>query len=90
MHYVILGFLTAIGKLIVLVKLLGWGRLVRIQLPLDVIFTFLFPLALGFSGTITGAMVGVMAGIWFSVILGIASIFVKPRPLLNRCSRESR
>lgn len=83
MEYILLGLLTAIAKTAVIVKILGWGRTVRLQIPLDIFFAFILPIIVGF-GTITGALVTVMSGLWFTFIVFIASCFVKPQPLFAK------
>ena len=82
MEYIIISFLTATGKLIILCKLLGPGRCVKIQVWLDILFTFLVPILL--IGTLGGAIIAVLSGIWFTVLLWFLSLFVKPVPLFQR------
>ncbi len=82
MDLIVISFCTAIGKLLVLCKLLGAGRCVRVQVWLDVLFTFGVPILL--MGTFGGAVVAVLSGIWFTVMLAFLSLFVKPQPLFKR------
>lgn len=83
MEYILLGLLTAIAKTTVIVKTIGWGRTVRLQIPLDIFFCFGLPAIVGF-GTITGALIAVMSGLWFTFIVFAASCFVKPQPLFTQ------
>lgn len=74
MEFILIAFLTATGKLIVLSKMVGLVRLVKYQVLWDIAFTFLVPIL--FIGTFSGAIVAVLSGIWFSVILWFLSLFV--------------
>jgi len=75
MEFILIAFCTALGKLIVLSKTMGLVRMVKYQVLLDIAFTFLVPVL--FIGTFSGAIVAVLSGIWFSVILWFLSLFVK-------------
>ncbi len=74
MEFILIAFLTATGKLIVLSKMVGLVRLVKYQVLWDIAFTFLVPIL--FIGTFSGAIVAVLSGIWFSLILWFLSLFV--------------
>jgi hypothetical protein len=74
MEFIVIAFLTATGKLIVLSKIMGLVRMVKYQVLLDIAFTFLVPVL--FIGTFSGAIVAVLSGLWFSVILWFLSLFV--------------
>lgn len=74
MEFIVISFFTALGKLIVLSKMMGIVRMVKYQVLLDIAFTFLVPIL--FIGTFSGAIVAVLSGIWFSGILWFLSLFV--------------
>lgn len=74
MEFIIIAFFTALGKLIILSKMMGLVRMVRYQVLLDIAFTFLMPLL--FIGTFSGALVAVFSGLWFSAFLWFLSLFV--------------
>lgn len=80
MEIVILAALTALGKFIVLWKLLGPGRMVRLEKWIDLAATLLLPLL--FLGTFSGALLAVFSGLWLSLYLRFLALFVKPTPLL--------
>jgi hypothetical protein len=74
MEFILIAFLTATGKLIILSKMMGLVRMVKYQVLLDIAFTFLVPIL--FIGTFSGAIVAVLSGIWFSALLWFLSLFV--------------
>lgn len=82
MEYIVISFLTALGKLIIICKLLGAAKCVRIQVWLDIFFTLGIPLLL--MGTLGGAIIAVLSGIWFTCMLWFLSLFIKPQPLFKR------
>lgn len=88
MEFVILGFFTALGKLVVLSKLFGVGKIVRLEKWLDVFFTFGLPLLL--IGTFSGALLAIFSGLWFSLMLRIVALFIKPVPLFSRKLKVKR
>ena len=81
MEFIVISFFTAVGKLIILCKVFGAGKCVRMQVILDAIFTIAVPMLL--IGTFSGAVVAVLSGIWFTCLLWFLSLFVKPVPLFN-------
>lgn len=85
MEFIVLGFFTALGKIILLSKLLGLGRMVRLEKWLDTLFAVVVPVL--FIGTFSGAILAVFSGLWFSVMLRCIALFVKPQPLFQRRRR---
>jgi len=81
MHLIVLAFFTALGKFIVLWKLLGPGRMVRLEKWIDVLATFGLPIL--FIGTFSGAVTAIFSGLWLSIFLRILSLFVKPEPVFQ-------
>jgi hypothetical protein len=75
MELIILAFLTAIGKVWLLSKVLGIRRLLRLSVYFDVAFTFILPIL--FMGTFSGAILAVLSGLWFTAITWFLGIFVK-------------
>ncbi len=72
---ILLALITALGKTIVLARLITLRRLVIHQIWFEVFFTFILPLA--FLGTFSGAILGVFSGIWFTIIVRFLGLFVK-------------
>lgn len=75
MEIIILSFLTAVGKIWLLSRLLGLRRLLRHAVWFDVTFTFVLPIL--FMGTFSGAILAVLSGLWFTALTWFLSIFVK-------------
>jgi len=88
MELVILSFLTALGKFTVLWKLIGPGRMVRLEKWIDVAATLLLPVL--FIGTFSGAVTAIFSGLWLSLFLRILAFFVKPAPLWVRKPKIQR
>ena len=78
MHIVIISFLTALGELIMLCRLMGVQRCIRYQAVLDLTFTIGVPLL--FLGTFSGVLLAVLSGIWFTLLLWFISLFVTIPP----------
>lgn len=91
METVILGFLFAVGKLIVISKVWGLPRALYFEKWIDVFFTLVLPLM--FFGTYSGAILAIFSGLWLSVLLRIARIFISPITpdfILNRRNKNKR
>lgn len=78
MEFVILGFFTALGKLLVLWKLFSISKVLWFEKWIDLFFTILFPLL--FIGTFSGALLAVFSGLWLSLMLRCIGLFVRPVP----------
>lgn len=74
MEIIILSFLTAVGKVWLLSKILGIKRLLRHAMWFDLAFTIILPLL--FMGTFSGAILAVLSGLWFTAITWFLGIFV--------------
>lgn len=88
MEFVILGFFTALGKLLVLWKLFGISKVLWFEKWIDLFFTILFPLL--FIGTFSGALLAVFSGLWLSLMLRCISLFVKPTPPFKWLASSNR
>lgn len=88
MEFIVLGFFTALGKLLLLCKLIGIGRVVRLEKWLDALFTLVVPIF--FIGTFSGALLAVFSGLWFTVLLRLIALFVKPKPLIQWPAKTRR
>lgn len=80
MEFVILGFFTALGKYIILWKLIGMPKILRIEKWVDLFFTIFLPML--FAGTFSGVLLAVFSGLWLSLMLRCTALFVKPAPSL--------
>lgn len=78
MEFVILGFFTALGKLIVMWKLFGIARVLYFEKWVDLFFTIFLPML--FMGTFSGALLAVFSGLWLSLMLRCTALFIKPQP----------
>ena len=81
MEYVLLSLVCATSYLIILIKMIGIGNVVRFQLYLDIIFTLGSPLL--FLGTYSGMMTAFISGVIFSTLTFIMGQYIKPEPLLQ-------
>lgn len=88
MEFIILGFFTALGKVLILAKLMGLGRMVWAEKFLDAFFALILPLL--FLGTFSGAILAVFSGLWFTVMLRIIALFVKPLSPFRRKTTLTR
>ena len=75
MEIIILAFLTAVGKVWLLSKILGIKRLLRHAMWFDLAFTFILPIL--FMGTFSGAILAVLSGLWFTAITWFLGLFIK-------------
>lgn len=75
--YLMAGFISALTFYIIVLKI-GIRHCVKYDLALDVFVTL--ALMWMFSGTITGMMTAVFAGVIFSGFMFISKIFVVPYP----------
>ena len=73
MEILILSFLTAIGKIWALSRLIGLARLIRLAKWFDLFFLFVLPLM--FYGTFQGMVLAVLSGLWFTLITWFMSLF---------------
>lgn len=81
MEIIVLSIFTALGKFIVLWKVLGPGRMVRLEKWIDVVATIGLPLM--FLGTFSGALLAVFSGLWLSLFLRVLALFKKPEPIIK-------
>ena len=81
MEILILSFVCAVSYLIIVIKIMGVDNVVRLQVPLDIIFTIGVPFL--FIGTYSGMITAFISGVAFSVITFVLGILHKPRPLLR-------
>lgn len=77
MEFIVLSFLTALGKVWVLTRLIGCRRLIRHAKWFDLFFVFGLPIL--FFGTFSGAILAVLSGLWFTAMTWLMSLFVKAR-----------
>jgi hypothetical protein len=79
MELILLSFLTALGKVWVLNRLLGARRLVRHAKWFDLFFVFVLPIM--FFGTFSGMLLAVLSGLWFTTMTWFMGLFVRqPKP----------
>lgn len=77
MELLVLSFLTALGKIWAISRLIGFSRLIRYSKYLDVFFVFILPLV--FMGTFSGTVLAVLSGLWFTLITAVCSLFTPLR-----------
>jgi uncharacterized membrane protein SpoIIM required for sporulation len=77
MELVILGFFTAMGKLLVLHKLFTLSKVLYFEKWVDLFFTICLPIL--FMGTFSGAVLAVFSGLWLSGFLRIFAWFITPQ-----------
>lgn len=70
MEFIILGFLLALGKFLLMCKFLPMKKVLWFDKWIDLFFTIVLPLCL--AGTFSGAILAVCSGLWLSLILLIA------------------
>jgi hypothetical protein len=78
MEILLLAFLLACGKLILLVKFTPFRQVLFFDKWVDLFFTVVLPMA--FYGTFSGMVTAVFSGLFLSLFLLIAKCFVKPVP----------
>lgn len=88
MEFVILGFFTALGKLLVLWKLFSISKVLWFEKWIDLFFAVLLPLL--FIGTFSGALLAVFSGLWLSLMLRCIGLFVKPAPPFKWLASSNR
>lgn len=70
MEFILLGFLLALGKFLLMVKFLPMKKVLYFDKWIDLFFTIVLPIVL--MGTFSGAILAVMSGLWLSLMLLIA------------------
>jgi hypothetical protein len=78
MEILILAFLLALGKLILLIKFTSFAKVLWFDKWIDLFFTIVLPMA--FFGTFSGMVTAVFSGLFLSLFLLISRIFVTPVP----------
>lgn len=82
MELLVLSFLTALGKVWVISKLIGLRRLIHYSKWFDLFFVFVLPVL--FFGTFSGAILAVLSGLWFTAMTWFLGIFTpKEKPMQN-------
>lgn len=76
MDTIILGFLFALGKIIVLHKVFGLPKVLWFEKWVDLFFTIILPIL--FMGTYSGAILAIFSGLWLSVLLRVSRLLVQP------------
>lgn len=74
MAFIIAGFFTALGLLIIIFKL-GLRRVLYWEVPIDILLTLGIPFA--FAGTFSGMMTAIFAGIFVSIALRAARLWFR-------------
>jgi thiamine transporter ThiT len=77
MEILILSFLTALGKIWVISRVIGTRALVKWAKWFDVFFIFALPLL--FMGTFSGATLAVLSGLWFTLLTYMLGWFVSTK-----------
>ena len=75
MELILLAFLTAMGKVWLLSRIMSLRRLLHYSKWFDIAFTFILPIL--FMGTFSGAILAVLSGLWFTAITWFLGIFIK-------------
>jgi hypothetical protein len=73
METLLLSLLIGTGLTFTLTRLLPWKWLMRFNLPIDILFTFILPLL--FAGSFNGMTLAILSGIILSIELFIFKIF---------------
>jgi hypothetical protein len=82
MDILFLSFICSLSYVIILCKAMGISNVVRMQVPLDILFTFGLPVL--FIGTFSGMATAFISGVMFSLITFFLSVLVpKPKPLFK-------
>lgn len=78
----ILAVATTASAIIFLRRITSWGRIIRYRAAFDVIFTIaMFAI---FAGTLGGALVAALGGLFFSLSLGAANAINKAAGHIHR------
>lgn len=75
MEIIIISLVCATGSLILLAKTIGFRKMVRWQLPIDVILTIGLPIL--FIGTFSGMATAFISGLIVSIFLYFSKLFVR-------------
>ena len=86
MEYLFLGFFIAVGELFCVIHIFGIVRVMRYAWLFDILMTIGLPILL--LGTGTGALVSVIAGIFFTLFLMVLRPFIKIPPRRSRWFRR--
>jgi hypothetical protein len=75
MEILILSFLTALGKVWVISRLIGMQALIAYARWFDLFFVFVLPVI--FFGTFSGAILAVLSGLWFTAMTWLIGLFTR-------------
>ena len=82
MDILFLSFICSLSYVIILCKAMGISNVVRMQVPLEILFTFGLPVL--FVGTFSGMATAFISGVMFSLVTFFLSVLVpKPKPLFK-------
>jgi len=82
MEILFIAFVTSLSYVIILCKAIGIQNVVRLQVTLDILFTFGLPML--FVGTFSGMATAFISGVMFSIITFFLSVLMpKPKPLFK-------
>lgn len=75
MDTLILAFLMALGKVVLLSRLFGLKHILYFEKWVELFFAVGMPLL--FLGTFHGALLAALSGIWLTIMLRVCGLFVK-------------
>lgn len=75
MEYLVLSFFTAVGKMWVISRFIGFVRMIRLARWFDLFFVFVLPIL--FFGTFAGMVTAVLSGLWFTLLTAFFGVFVR-------------
>ena len=82
MEILFIACVTSLSYGIILCKAIGIQNVVRLQVTLDILFTFGLPML--FVGTFSGMATAFISGVMFSIITFFLSVLMpKPKPLFK-------